>query len=49
MDVLEWSMPFLMDKVVSMLTHITHKAGMGAQSPAIANEDMKDLLEQQKE
>jgi hypothetical protein len=43
MDVLEWSMPFLMDKVVSMLTHITTKAGMN--SPAVVNEDLKELLE----
>ena len=48
MDVLEWSMPFLMDKVMSMLTHITQKAGMGNKE-MVVNEDMKSLLEQQKE
>jgi hypothetical protein len=41
MDVLEWSMPFLMDKVVSMLNHITTKANLGGQSPGVPNDDMK--------
>jgi serine/threonine-protein phosphatase 2B catalytic subunit len=32
MDVMEWCMPFLMDKVMSMITHIASKAGMKAEN-----------------
>ena len=54
MDVLEWSMPFLMDKVITMLNHIAKKSmqkgnSNTVESPMLPSEDMNTLLNEQKE
>jgi len=47
MDVLAWSMPFLMDKIMQMINHIATKNKKFAAAEEVSNEEVSDLLKKQ--
>jgi hypothetical protein len=47
MDVLAWSMPFLMDKIMQMINHIATKNKKFAATEDVSNEEVSDLLKKQ--
>ena len=49
MDVLAWSMPFLMDKIMQMINHIATKNKKFAAAEEVSNEEVSDLLKKQQE
>jgi predicted XRE-type DNA-binding protein len=49
MDVLAWSMPFLMDKIMQMINHIATKNKKFAATEDVSNEEVSDLLKKQVE
>ena len=44
MDVLNWSMPFLMDKIMQMINHIATKNKKFVSSEDVTNEEVSTLL-----
>ena len=48
-DVLAWSMPFLMDKIMQMINHIATKNKKFAATEDVSNEEVSDLLKKQVE